>query len=286
LAAINLNRVYKSEIDVLISPKNSEIGKNLSQIAINAGQLPLTLSFYDKLLKDNPQIHDRVSGLSERERKNYWNSEIQTEKLGNSTVIRITVVDKDSALSKTIAQLSALGLAQDLSKFYNIKTDIDVRIIDGPVTGPTVRYNYFLLLALSLALSLVVTFISFIFSSWVEKISFQVKPIKIFSKSLSTYSLKPEATSKLKLDKSALVEFNKAKLEKLLSEEEAISQSQKGIYPADFGKKATPPSNLPVSGETIFSNSTPAEEKEDKIKREPTPEEVKERLNKLLSGEL
>ena len=43
LAIINLKKSYKSEVDVLLLPKNDAVSRNMDQVIGNARQIPKTL---------------------------------------------------------------------------------------------------------------------------------------------------------------------------------------------------------------------------------------------------
>lgn len=293
---INTNRTYESKSDVLIVAKSELAAKNFEQIIGDTAYIPHTLSFYDRMVADNENLIDDSKGLPSFERKLLWEKKIRTERIAESGIIRITVSDPDRYQSEVIGSQAGITLASYLSRAYDIKTDIDFRIIDGPITSYAIKYNFFVLLFSSFLGGLVISFLIY----WVF---------------LQLLKMKPQSRN-VSLPVS-LVEILKEKNQKLKSLSYGEEEKSVATGHAVTAAKAAAPDNLPIADEAILADlkspgrsdkkeeekditndasnnyvvkePTP-EEVENRLKKllpkDPTPEEVKERLNKLLSGEL
>jgi capsular polysaccharide biosynthesis protein len=263
-AAISkLNNAYESEVDILVLAKSPQTLSAISQITADAQTIPLSLSFYNKLLENNPEIKDASAGLSDFQRKAFWDKKIRTKIINRSGVVRIEISDPDRSQAEIIASRTVRDLSKVFSRYYNIKTDLDIRIIDGPITAIGKKYDARTALPISLGIALLAVYISFALASAIEKTTFRAvnKAEKI---SILEQKIKPEFP--VSSQEYQIVPKPKAK--------EDIKKEESSTRTLD--KKAAAPSNLPIA-EANF--------KESKSKA-PTPEEVKERLNKLLSGKI
>lgn len=161
MAMLNLGQIYKSETDILISSKSEMAEKNISQILENARQISRTLIFYNDILKNNPEIKDNVTDKSNFERKEYWNSKAEAEILKNSGVIRLTILDNDKDQNEKLSQTASSTLAQELSKYYNTNSDIDVKVIDGPIFSLGKKYDNRIIFGISLIIAFSAVFFSY-----------------------------------------------------------------------------------------------------------------------------
>lgn len=299
--AINSNKPYQSSMDVLFLPKSDVSVRNVEQIIANAKQIPLSLSFYNKLIEINSDIEDEASELPDAKRKDFWNSKIETKQIGKSGVVRLTTFAPDQMQAEILSRQTANSLMVVMSRYYNIKTDLDIRIIDGPITSQFTKTNIFLWIFLSLILGLILGFIvSFLTELIVGKIEnkkdnrqieLEAQPTRFANFSFPIFGTENKKT--LPIEPESIFDFN-IKKEREILEPAVIEESF-----AVAGKKAAAPSNLPIADEEILfdSKSQPEEEMQfvEKIvsdavskdsSREATPEEVKARLNKLLSGDV
>ena len=232
VALINFNRVWESEAQVLIIPKSETAAENSEQMVENFKVLVASLSFYEKIAKDDEDLLDKtVSELPAGKKKIYWNSKIKTERLEKSGVIRIKTLDKSRFQSEALNNQAVKTLIAAAGFYYNIKTDIDIRVIESSVSKEIVSHSKIALFLESLAGTFILTVISFLIS----------------------FSL-----------------FKNGKKEKI-----SPRVQEKKTWVA-----SSVPENLPIKEpEKQLAVEEP-------IIREATPEEVKERLNKLLSGKL
>lgn len=293
LALINITRIYQSETDILIIPKNPVTAESSGQILENAVQLAHSVSFYNRTVLSDAEINNPVKVLPEMKRKNYWDSKIETEKIGDSGIIRIVVSDASMTQSETISRGASRSLIDAMSGYYNIKTDLDMRIIDGPSTAEATSENIFWIILESILAGLILAVLT-------ERLSlFFVKNIEIESgEKKSPYPAK-------KFEK--FWKFDEAEKPAPEVKKEFTPKVEKKIITPD--KKQSAPGNLPIADESalfkvqekLYPNGEVDAELPEKMKselilkelkkksdifREATPEEVKERLNKLLSGRL
>ncbi len=312
IVLINVERVYKSEADILIIPRSETTVRNINQIIGNLETISYSLSFYDRMIRDNKDVlNDRVAELPAIERKNYWDSKIEINHLKNTGILRIIASDKSPYQASVLNNQAVKDLVAVSSLYYNIKTDIDVRIIDGPIGKYTTSQSYLVVLIESLAGGIVIAILIFLLSAklfWKKEDRRNFSSINFPSYEKSLFDLKG-ATHKKSLQK--LIEDKP----EIYSNE--ISQSTLLDTSLASSKEAAAPANLPIASDNFFENNSKEEKvlpekmvinnkfaknlntekaenkkiksinnNQESIIREATPEEVKERLNKLLSGKL
>ncbi|MCX6765860.1 MAG: hypothetical protein NT136_02790 [Candidatus Moranbacteria bacterium] len=269
-------RYYRSQVSVLFIPKSEKAAFHTPYILANLVKIPRTLAFYDRLLKDNPELTDQFSGRSKDERKKLWNKTLGIKQENKSTFINIEIMEKDRTQSVQLAEQATRTLIDTASRYYNIKTDIDLRIVEGPITTPILKYWYWLIL-LSAALGLLSSFLlNVIFSAFIN-------------------------LARVKKDIFKLPRFERKEENKIAAmEEELVIPGFPAGKEESTARKSKAPENLPVADEIISPpqeelydippalNGEAAEilEEEPKEITEPTEEELKKRLNQLLRGEL
>jgi len=258
LLFLNSFRSYKSDISVLIIPKSESASFQIDQIMENLTDITHRLSFYDRVLFDNREIKDPFSALDKDQRKEQWNESFSIQRLPNSTTLNISVFNKDKAEANKIARQTALSLSEVASRFYNIQTELEFRIIEGPISSSFIRSGQWLILG-SITAGIISAFlILFLFNMFFTEI-------------------------KNGINKNIV----KRDFFSLPSKE--LSESVKNDFATVTMKKALAPKNLPIAEEKIEEPAEifPAlEENSAEEKGEPTDEEYRERLNKLLRGEI
>ena len=279
-------RSNTSEITILFVPKSERTAVQAGYISNNLSLLPKNLSFYEKVLKDNPEIEDKFKGLDKDIRKKSWNRIIETKVENNSTIISIETRDGDKEYTERLSRQIAYSLFDTYSHYYDIETDIDLRIIEGPLTKSETKY-FFLLIFISLFLGLIFSLL--IFSLIMKNV------VKYFNTKLYAKFSPPHFSDIYQKTKPVYDE--KEKMETFFPKYE----QEKPAGSSTLSKKSFAPSNLPIA-ENNFP-STPSNlpvmtEKINKIQpesivenkpngeEEPTTEEYKKRLNQLLKGEL
>ncbi len=277
---INKNSVYESEINVLVLPKNELLAKETDLIRGNFKQIMQSLAFCDEVAQQNESL-SVMQDLSNYKRKEFCNSKLEVSLVEKTAIISVKNFDKNSTLARELNSDTVEKLIASAGKYYNINTDMELRIIDGPIIKLDSFRNSLWIFEESLFLTLVVCVGLF----------FLVPFIFIKKKKTNLPILKNKFSSKTPLEKMVAI-FPET--ENYFSDKKFFPT--KKVEPS-VGKKAPIPVNLPVNEETVpdifldkkaFVKNDMLEKKEneseDYISREATSDEVKERLNKLLRG--
>ncbi|MDD5396732.1 MAG: hypothetical protein PHW24_01585 [Candidatus Moranbacteria bacterium] len=336
---INSSKTYTSEISILVSAKSENALKNQAQLVASVVELPKTLAFYDRLLKLNPDVRDVAAGKSVEQRKAKWNEMLSVQRAGiDSSVIEISISTLRQSDSEQLAGKTVRTLFDDVAFYYDVKNDVSLRIIDGPITKVHVS-NLSALLLLSIVLGFLAVALLKIFVFSKKKISIS-KPdfSKINSffdfKKNTTVSAEDELDSLNKLyesegevlskEKIAALQENGTKMEQVDPKIQEMKKLTKKMEPSKYPNfpemplagvsKNSAPDNLPIADDSFFAGNfefdLAAEEIEKKIPeaneneipvqasteieeqpiadqtpKEPTPEQLKERLNQLLRGD-
>lgn len=310
VVSINANRAYQSETTILIIPKSEAAAQNSDQIIENLRQLPTTLAFYVRMAEDKEDVTDEtIAELSEYKKKIYWNAELQVVRVGTSGVLKIIATNRDRYQAEIISSQVAASLIGTIGLYYDIENDLDVRIIDPTITDyANGAFNLWLFIESMLGFFFLETILFYCGMAFFEKErSLQISRPKFFFPYKKTDAiLSPESEEE--------------KEEAVLPLEKKWSIEDKPY--TDFvktQKTSGAPANLPVAEEDDFSTQPEAETQKEPvatempsvtgfstsarevgipeiaaetlqpempITREATAEEVKARLNKLLSGKL
>jgi hypothetical protein len=307
---LNKSRVYEAETAILVLPKNATMAGQLDSITENFRAVLASLAFNDRISEGSDALAPGVE-LPNAKRKEFWNSKLAVMRVDESGVLRIKNFDADSTLAKELNADTVDSLIAIAGSYYNIKTDLDLRIVDGPIVQRIASQNLTLTIGKSILWSLGLYLVFFFLLPFMfikrdgkrreipgrdfsRKISSTQKPKPLIIPEEENYfAAKNFFPPTQKPQVAVEVEVKKAQLPK------------SGFFPStfpSFGKKAPTPANLPVSEEAvpdIFRQKEPTPEvkkvalepikEEDKaeleyISREATPEEVKARLNRLLGG--
>jgi hypothetical protein len=242
LMLINFRRAYVSTSYILVIPKSDTAAINSEQIIENLSFIPTT-----------------------------WNSKLEIKRLGKSGILAISILDANRHQAESINNSTIQKFIKTVGFYYDIKNDIDVRIIDE-ITNKE-----------STTKAGVMLFFSSLISGFVLTVIFLFTFSYLFEKKKAIENIRPDIFNFRKSfskKEQGMEDLNKI----ILKEEEEIKPldffEKDQIFPI---KKAAAPDNLPIAPEEI--------EKTEKIViapqpiiREATAEEVKERLNKLLSG--
>ncbi|HAI74058.1 MAG TPA: hypothetical protein DCS28_02950 [Candidatus Moranbacteria bacterium] len=277
LLSLSKDAIYQSETIVLFLPKNELIAQNLNPTVENFKQILLSLAFNDRLSDESGALEPGIE-LPNYKRKEFWNSKIDVSQLKKSGAISIKNFDANNNLAQELNNDTIDSLIAVAGNYYNIKTDLEIRIIDGPIVKKIAPRNIFAIIWQSILWAIGIYFLLFYFI-----------PIAFFKKTNQRPIPGNDFSKNLTPKKTALSVF---------PEEENYFATKKNIFsfsniPAfpTFGKKAPTPENLPISEETVpdifkIKNivKEKVEEKKEYTPREATAEEVKARLNKLLGG--
>ncbi len=303
----NLNKSgsYEAETDILLLPKNETVSRSLDSIMENFKEVLSSLAFNDRLSDGSEALAPGVE-LPNAKRKEFWNSKLSVERVGGSGVIRIKNFDADGVLAQELNNDTVDSLIAIAGNYYNIKTELEIRIIDGPIVKKTLSQNLPLAVGESVMWSLVIYVVLFFIFPFIfikKETEMREIPGRDFSRNIP--SLKKPIPTILPEEENYFATKNffesVPKAEKV---KEALPQKNNFSFPSfpSFGKKAPTPANLPVSEEEvpdIFRQKEPLTEikeeapkptesanvvEEENVSREATPEEVKARLNRLLGG--
>lgn len=294
LALINITIIYQSQTDILIIPKNLVAAGNSSQILGNAVEIAHSVSFYDKMVSSDGNINNPVKALPGIKRENYWDLKIKTERIGDSGIVRTIVSDADRAQAEMISRGATRSLIDIMSGYYNIKTDLDLRVIDGPITGTATSENIIWIVLESILGGLIIAalterlslfFVKNIeFGSGANKSACLTKKFEKFWKFSETEKPAPEIKNELplKFDEKFVTSGKKqaAPGNLPIADESAFFQIQEKNYANGKTEEKPEKDEKKTKAENEMAQSGPKQD----IFREATPEEVKERLNKLLSG--
>ncbi len=325
LGAVKL-KTYQSQMTILIIPKSTNAVNQQDKILNNLIELPKTLAFYDRLLKNNPSFVDASAGESALNRKNSWNEMLAVQQVNkNGSMISISVAINSQADAEVIVSKTVRTLLDVTSAYYNIKDDLDLRIVDGPITKVVInRWPWALLASLLLGILLASavekilklekgavgvtevsegkTFQNFNFFKKIE----QPMPIEALE---NLY--KAEGTQN-SYDENDLQQAEQVFMEPIMKQDipapaevmhlqEIASRSVYPNFPempTHATAKSAAPDNLPIAdfGEVVadfpmqdevVKNELQAEAETAKEKtHEPTEAELRERLNQLLKGEI
>lgn len=264
------SREYSSETAVLFSPKNTTSAINMEGTMGNAEEFAKTL-------------HLEKNGVT-------------FERIGHSQMIGVSARDASASKAKELSHQSAISLISVMSRYYNIKTELDMRIIDWSETTIPSAKNIFYDLLAGIILSLILSLAIFNIYDFVSS------PRISIVRKMPTFSL--AGLSKNMNDFSKGKKKAEEKPEAYSARQPEGEKEKNIITPAPtFARKSAAPENLPFAPEEIVEqklypngngekqpketkNGPPAEKPKEDIFREATPEEVKERLNKLLSGKM
>jgi len=303
---LNKSRVYQSETDVLILPKNEADAKQIDLAIENFRSVLTSLAFNDRLAEGSDALEAGME-LPNYRRKEFWNSKISVTRVAKSGVLQIKNFDFDSTLAKELNTDTVDSLIAIAGNYYNIKTDLELRIIDGPIVQRIVSQNLTLTIGKSVLWALVIYFL-FLFLFPLIFIKKNGERRELPGRDFSKKAVLPQKQTPLIIPEEENYFATKNFFEQAQKlQETKADMPQKNTFSLpnfpSFGKKAPTPANLPVSEEDvpdIFRQKDIALEvkteiaepitgetakiESEYIPREATPEEVKARLNRLLGG--
>jgi hypothetical protein len=160
-------RTYSSEVTLMVVHKNERMAGAADQVVETVARLPLSLSFYDQLLKRYPEVEDPWTGYGAPDREALWAEHVSTERLGKSNLIKVRVAADTEEDATLLAKRVAANVFQSVSRYYDIRTEVEVRSVDGPVTAPGLdHWAGWILLSVGLGFSL-----AFALASGFERLS-------------------------------------------------------------------------------------------------------------------
>jgi hypothetical protein len=103
-------------------------------------------------LTANSDVRDVTVGMTPDKRKEKWNDMMSVSQISaNSSVIKVSIVAKREVDAQQLVKKTSRTLLDTVAFYYNIKNDVDLRIIEGPISKPQVS-NWNLLLLFSIVI--------------------------------------------------------------------------------------------------------------------------------------
>lgn len=282
-------RAYQSEMQVLVITKVPTVA--VDQVVENFAELSGTLSFYERLLENNDLIEDEFDGFAKDKRKALWNETVHVVRSEKSGVLVVTAQADTPEKAKRLAEETVKTLFVMGGFYYNIKTDIDLRIVDGPI-GKTSVASPFLYAATSFGSAFGVTVLFFSLLS--------ITPVLFTKRRREQYPEFPIGASVPFIDPKKFVPARPTTLsfesshEEQQMEEQSFAQTKSAAptnLPTLSDERMLPGmdvEDLPFQFEETHEEETPVVAEvpvaEPVKKGEPTIEEYKRRLNELLAG--
>lgn len=312
-----LLKSYTSTVTVLVVTKSQSASLNQEKIVNNLAELPRTLNFYQRLLNDNPGFKQTKTTLSASEKKDFWNHMINVKRSPkNSSLLKISVTANNAKDAEKLSVASARTLFDISSSYYNIQTDLDLRLVDGPISQTSMSY-WQLALLISITLGFLM---AYLLQTLVKPLSENITAAAgALNVKMQQFGESLEAFKNSNIGKKEKIkdqrQQEKENTKEIIEPQAPVETSQKDqelerlnkiiqqdIYPnfpempISTTRKSSAPDNLPVGDDAFFmgqpqdktiseSEELESEQKvEEDLNREPTPEELKKRLNQLLKG--
>ncbi|NTU66611.1 MAG: hypothetical protein HGB08_01680 [Candidatus Moranbacteria bacterium] len=300
LLLLNTRKTFETEIDMMIVGKNSAIAGNIKPVIGTIGQIVESSSFYSQVADMNGGIDAIDSGMSPYDQRRLWDKAVDVEGDKGSYVFSVKNYGRSGSISKDLNEETVSTLILSIGKYYDIRSEIDLRIIDGPLTRQVPSMNILLMIIWSIVSGIVFYAAVFYFIPWF----YFKKPLGKtgLSDGIGAVARKMNFTipGRKPFEEAPYSFPQEKKKEAPIAAEKNIPQKEEPVIPVMTmtpEKKSGTPDNLPVSEEipafllqkekeeTIEEPATangPIREKD--LTREANAEEVKERLNRLLGG--
>lgn len=128
-------RGYRAEMSILILPKTDLAhGAAANLVALAHGTAFVQAVYADEL---SHGAESPITGKTSAEIDRLWKKEVAVRLIGSSDVVRIAAFGNDQDEALTLSKAVAVTLVRTASRYYNQKTDIDVRIVSDPVALPS-----------------------------------------------------------------------------------------------------------------------------------------------------
>lgn len=152
-------RGYRAEVTVLVISRSGS-SQSGAEIAGNLASLTRTLSFYDRMLSQNDLLDDAFESYAPDARRAHWNDAVSVKKFDGSSVLVVRAKGDTGEAARLLATETAQTLFSVAGFYYDIRTDVDLRIIDGPIVSYVVASPIFFA-GVSLSTGLFVTVLFF-----------------------------------------------------------------------------------------------------------------------------
>ena len=261
---------YQSTVTILVLPKSEKTALQADHVINNIVGITTQESYFTRVFRDSGFLRGEIENNHNRSMK------LVTERLPQSGLITLFAYAPTQKASNVLAWQGAQTLFGTVSFYYNIKTDVDLRIVDGPRTAETAEYSVLSGL-ISIFIGCIGAFLILFIWEQREYFSFRL-PQKQEHVSTTAEKKSLQETPSISLQRKDKQTQNRRK-------EEQKTALQ--------GRVWTAPENLPI---VAVTGKTTAEEIQSVSKQEPlagkspqdepTDEELKARLNRLLQGDL
>ena len=308
-------RTYQADVTVLIIGKSQAVA--VSPVAESFVDLSHNLSFYERLLSEHDLIDDDFAGLTKDERKASWNAAVAVKHTSAGGTLTVTATKETPEKAKLLAEATTQTLFSAAGLYYDIKNDIDMRVVDGAIIKTTLK-NPVRFFAASAASGLLVTsiffWLLFILPTFfgkkrvvVNRVVVETEPIRDLAPKVESPSIIGESVPYI--DPRKFIPTRPTTL--TFSSPAETASAEKKMPQATFENtaKAAAPANLPVApahrdlpimtmADLPFQFEERLDEKDEAVEEktvkpveefvskslEPTVEEYKRRLNELLAG--
>ncbi len=306
-------RSYESEVSVLVIPKSEVAAVSLGEIVVNIGHITRTDAFrsaFFDALSEKSGAFDDLSAAARGDAMERMVT-VRAEKKGSVLSIRAVADDADDA--RVIARQAALTLLGSVGQYYNLKEDIDLRVMNGPTASARVMSPGLFILSSAVSGIGVASIFFLTLFGLPDVIAFFERKRRFSGNTLDAKVFEPEMpTSSVIRD---TIETDRETAAAVIAERETPSVSDRPVpaeapvsAPSADGKKGSAPSNLPSLSEaeeqflrefsfegslereeademkTVLAVPAPTPEVQPTADHEPTEEEYKRRLNELLKG--
>lgn len=300
LLDINTHKVYEARTDILLVAKDEKIGRDFDQLAGNLEQILSSLAFYDRIVDQSDALAQGLE-LPNYKRKEFWNEKLSVRRVGESGVVSLRNFDSDSLDVRELNDVTVQNLIEVIGRYYDISTDLELRVVDGPIVRKMLARN----LPKTIAMDFLWTLLFWGGLLILPRVFLKKTAQKEFGGDSSwkkEVQLKKETPPQVDfpvfegVDYFSRPQSKEKPVEQQEDKRDSFEQKIAANPVVSFGKKASTPDNLPVSDDGVpdifrkFAQPTEeaenpkSEEVSDYASREATAEEVKERLNKLLGG--
>lgn len=128
-------RGYRGELSLLVLPKAELAQGAAANLAALARETSFAVSVYEEV---GAGIENPLIGRTPAERRAIWKKTTEVRVVGASDVIRIASLGSDQDEALALAETVAAELVRTASRYYNQKTDLDIRIVTDPVAIPSI----------------------------------------------------------------------------------------------------------------------------------------------------
>ncbi len=284
---------YEARIQMVAASKNAELSDQMEAVSENLIEFPKTLAFYERLLKNNPNIQDGFEDLSARERKKLWNDQIETSGriVNNRAWLSLSVFSRKAANADALSEKVADSLIEVMGNFYDTDKDLALAVVEGPIVY-SVNRHWIKVGLLSILIGFLASLIlNLILEGW-EKQNRESK--SFFQKSLLNLQEKIIAKNSLSQNMVATTDVPYSFDDRQKAEEKNIQTDENYFADkkiADQGKSAAAPDNLPIFEEIpgLTFQTEPIVEKQENIEIEKeeniTPIKEESEIEKLETKE-